>query len=172
MAKLLCYSCFKRIDTYITIVQNNHCCGLVVAFCDLSEIGNGYHLQFQLYRAFDIISVLKVLMMYIFTCVKFLFSVFFIAIQVFFFDVNQNDQLRGVGGDMGMLDTAYFLSQVILSGLMGYIVHMTGTVLSYMVTAGAMGVLSCFFAQRIITSKHDLRHVVSRPREKMRILNI
>ena len=71
-----------------------------------------------------------------------------------------------------MMDTAYFLSQVVLSGLMGYIVHMTGTVLSYMVTAGAMGVLSCVFVQRIISSKHDLHNVTARPREKSRILKI
>jgi hypothetical protein len=52
-------------------------------------------------------------------------------LQIFFFDASGN---RGIGADMGMLDTAYFLSQVVLSGIMGYIVHMTGTVLSYMVT--------------------------------------
>ncbi|XP_063401113.1 solute carrier family 45 member 3-like isoform X1 [Mytilus trossulus] len=92
--------------------------------------------------------------------------------QVFFFDVNSSGPSRGVGGDMGTLDTAYFLSQVVLSGLMGYIVHMTGTVLSYMVTAGAMGILSCICVQRIISNKHDLHHVLPKPRENMRILNI
>lgn len=91
--------------------------------------------------------------------------------ETFFFDVSTTDQSRGVGGDMGMLDTAYFLSQVVLSGLMGYIVHMTGTVMSYMVTAGVMGILSCVFVQRIVSSKSDLHRVVPRPRE-MRILNL
>lgn len=81
--------------------------------------------------------------------------------QVYFFDASPS---RGIGGDMGMLDTAYFLSQVVLSGLMGYIVHMTGTVLSYMVTAGAMGVLSCVFVQRLISNEHDLQGVRPRPR--------
>jgi solute carrier family 45 protein 3 len=54
------------------------------------------------------------------------------------------------------LDSAYFLSQVILSGMMGYVVHMTGTVLSYMITAGIMGVLSCFFIQNIIASREEM----------------
>ena len=71
---------------------------------------------------------------------------------------------RGIGTDMGILDSAYFLSQVILTAIMGYIVHLTGTVLMYMVSAGAMGILACFFIKDIIVSKQDvaiLKHTIS-----------
>lgn len=40
--------------------------------------------------------------------------------------------------------------------MMGYVVHVTGTVLSYMITAGVMGVLSCFFIQSIVTSREEM----------------
>lgn len=39
---------------------------------------------------------------------------------------------------------------------MGYIVHLTGTVLSYMITAGVMGMISCIFIQSIITSREEM----------------
>lgn len=64
--------------------------------------------------------------------------------------------VRGIATDIATLDSAYFLSQVVLSCLMGYIVYMTGSVLSYMVTAGAMGVLSIYFIQNIVTCEQDL----------------
>ncbi|GAB1608067.1 solute carrier family 45 member 3-like [Argonauta hians] len=68
--------------------------------------------------------------------------------------------IRGIATDMAILDSTYFLSQVILSGLMGYVVHLTGTVLSYILTAGVMGVLSCVFSKNIIVNKQDiLKHV-------------
>lgn len=81
--------------------------------------------------------------------------------EIFFYDVIQpsgSRQLppRGIATDMATLDSAYFLSQVILSGIMGYIVYMTGSVLSYMVTAGVMGVLSCFFIQKVMVNKQEI----------------
>lgn len=64
--------------------------------------------------------------------------------------------VRGIATDIATLDSAYFLSQVILSCLMGYIVYMTGSVLSYMVTAGVMGVLSIYFIQNIVTCEQEM----------------
>lgn len=66
---------------------------------------------------------------------------------------------RGIATDMGTLDSAYFLSQVVLSCIMGYIVYMTGSVLSYMVTAGVMGVLSLYFIQNLITTSQEMQNV-------------
>ncbi|KAK3612497.1 hypothetical protein CHS0354_024467 [Potamilus streckersoni] len=63
---------------------------------------------------------------------------------------------RGIATDMGMMDSAYFLSQVVLSGLMGYVVHITGSVVSYMVTAGVMGVVACIFIQNIVINSQDM----------------
>ncbi|XP_033753642.1 solute carrier family 45 member 3-like [Pecten maximus] len=79
---------------------------------------------------------------------------------------------RGIATDMGTLDSAYFLSQVVLSAVMGYIVHMTGTVISYMMTAGAMGVISCFLIQQIVTSKQDMQNQVYRNRDRRRMINL
>ncbi|WAR03056.1 S45A3-like protein [Mya arenaria] len=75
--------------------------------------------------------------------------------QAYFFETPQV-AARGVATDMATLDSAYFLAQVVLSCIMGYIVYMTGSVLSYMVTAGVMGVLSLYFIQNVITSHQDL----------------
>ncbi|XP_076471893.1 LOW QUALITY PROTEIN: solute carrier family 45 member 3-like [Babylonia areolata] len=63
---------------------------------------------------------------------------------------------RGIGRDMATLDSAYFLSQVILTVVMGGVVHVTGTVVSYMVTAGTFGLLACFFIQNIVVCQEDM----------------
>ena len=85
-------------------------------------------------------------------------SVYF---QIYFYDVSVSGAVpaRGIATDMATLDSAYFLSQVVLSCLMGYIVHMTGSVLSYMVTAGVMGVLSCYFIQNVICNKQEMANL-------------
>ncbi|XP_045175681.2 solute carrier family 45 member 3-like [Mercenaria mercenaria] len=64
--------------------------------------------------------------------------------------------VRGIATDIATLDSAYFLSQVVLSCIMGYIVYMTGSVLSYMVTAGVMGVLSLYFIQNVVTCEQEM----------------
>ena len=83
--------------------------------------------------------------------------------QLYFYDVISPAGTimapRGIATDMGTLDSAYFLSQVVLSCIMGYIVYMTGSVLSYMVTAGVMGVCSLYFIQNIITTQQELQNV-------------
>lgn len=80
--------------------------------------------------------------------------------KMYFFDMPSSvmsNPERGIATDMATLDSAYFLSQVTLTVVMGAVVHITGTVLSYMVTAGMFGLLACFFVQRIVTSEEDLR---------------
>ncbi|KAK3101626.1 hypothetical protein FSP39_004984 [Pinctada imbricata] len=81
--------------------------------------------------------------------------------EVFFSDCSSSSkpvsQQRGMATDMATLDSAYFLSQVVLSALMGYVVHVTGTVLSYIVVAGVMGLLSCFFIRQIVVCPEDLK---------------
>lgn len=64
--------------------------------------------------------------------------------------------VRGIATDIATLDSAYFLSQVVLSCIMGYIVYMTGSVLSYMVTAGVMGILSIYFIQNVVTCEQEM----------------
>ncbi|XP_070199581.1 solute carrier family 45 member 3-like [Littorina saxatilis] len=63
---------------------------------------------------------------------------------------------RGIGTDMATLDSAYFLSQVILTAVMGSVVHITGTVISYMITAGFFGLLACFFIEHIVVCPEDM----------------
>ncbi|XP_021353079.1 solute carrier family 45 member 3-like isoform X2 [Mizuhopecten yessoensis] len=79
---------------------------------------------------------------------------------------------RGIATDMAVLDSSYFLSQVILSAIMGYIVHITGTVTSYILTAGAMGVISCFLVMQIVTSKQEMQRQVYRHRDRRRTINL
>ena len=76
-------------------------------------------------------------------------------LQVYYCDV-RNDAARGVATDMASLDAAYFLSQVTLSAIMGYVVHVTGTVLAYVITAAAVGAVSCACIMRIIVDKKDV----------------
>lgn len=90
-------------------------------------------------------------------------TLYLVDFQLYFFDVipppGSVQAPRGIATDMGTLDSAYFLSQVVLSCIMGYIVYMTGSVLSYMVTAGVMGVLSLYFIQNLITTSQEMQNV-------------
>lgn len=83
--------------------------------------------------------------------------------EIYFFDDipkmssgTSNLPVRGIATDMATLDSAYFLSQVTLSGLMGYVVYMTGSQLSYMATAGVMGILAVYCIQNVVTCKQDI----------------
>ena len=61
---------------------------------------------------------------------------------------------------MATLDSAYFLSQVILSIFMGYVVDMTGTVLAYVVCAGGIGAVSCALITRIVCTKEQMSRFI------------
>ena len=77
---------------------------------------------------------------------------------MYFFDIAPYGPLpaRGIGTSMASLDSAYFLSQVLLSAVIGNVVHMTGTVISYVICAGSMGALACACVTRIVHSKQQV----------------
>ena len=50
---------------------------------------------------------------------------------------------------MAILDSAYFSSQIILSVTISYIVHITGTVKCYMLTAGIISIFAILSIKRI-----------------------
>ena len=77
--------------------------------------------------------------------------------QVYYFDV-KCDEMRGIGTDISTVDSAYFLSQVVLSALMGSVVHVTGTVVAYIVVAGAMGALACACISRLVITRAQVAH--------------
>ena len=83
-------------------------------------------------------------------------------LQLYFYDTGDGmtTPVRGMGSDLATLDSAYYLSQVILTAFMGYIVHWTGTVLSYVLVAAAMGALGCVFAARIVASKAQMQALI------------
>ncbi|CAH1786398.1 unnamed protein product [Owenia fusiformis] len=80
--------------------------------------------------------------------------------EFFYCDINfqysTSENKHGFGADMAILDSAYFLSQVILSLFMGSIVSYTGTVLSYIIVAAIFGIISCICILNVITSKQQL----------------
>ncbi len=79
--------------------------------------------------------------------------------QVFFVDTAQADgvvPVRGIGSDLSIMDSTFFIAQVLLSVLMGYFVSWTGTVLTYMVGAGLMGGVACVFVLRILPDKRTM----------------
>lgn len=76
--------------------------------------------------------------------------------QIFFVDVGGSTP-RGIGADLATLDSAYFLSQVMLSLLMGNIVYMTGTVFAYLLCAVCLAILSGVFVMRLITFKSEMQ---------------
>lgn len=69
--------------------------------------------------------------------------------KVYYSDLSNFGRERGVGGDMAMLDSAYFLAQIILSLSISYIVHISGTVKSYIYTAAFLSIFGIFFIKRI-----------------------
>ncbi|BFZ16038.1 hypothetical protein BsWGS_19077 [Bradybaena similaris] len=71
-----------------------------------------------------------------------------------------SDTERGIGSDIAILDWSYFLSQVALTTAMGTIVHITGTLISYMVTAGSMGILAIYYINRIIENEGQARRCI------------
>uniref|UniRef100_A0A0P4VX71 Solute carrier family 45 member 3 n=1 Tax=Scylla olivacea TaxID=85551 RepID=A0A0P4VX71_SCYOL len=66
---------------------------------------------------------------------------------------------RGLGTDVAVLDTAYFLSQIILSVCMGPLVDLTGSALPYMVVAAFTGLISVYCGTKIVFTDADLRQL-------------
>jgi len=85
-----------------------------------------------------------------------------LSLQLYFYDTGDgvSTPARGMGSDLATLDSAFYLSQVVLTAFMGYIVHWTGTVLSYVLVAAAMGALACFCAARVVASKAQMQALI------------
>lgn len=66
---------------------------------------------------------------------------------------------RGLGTDVAVLDTAYFLSQIILSVCMGPLVDLTGSALPYMVVAAFTGLIAVYCGTKIVFTDADLRQL-------------
>ncbi|XP_072134959.1 solute carrier family 45 member 3 [Mobula birostris] len=71
-------------------------------------------------------------------------------------DVEQATMGRGICLDLAILDSAFLLSQVIPSLLMGTIVQFTQTVTAYMISAATFGTVALYFATKIVFDKNDL----------------
>lgn len=61
----------------------------------------------------------------------------------------------GVGEDMAVLDSTYYMSQIILSVFMGKLVEMTGFPHFYIIIASLCGFLSAIMATRVTFTPSD-----------------
>lgn len=66
---------------------------------------------------------------------------------------------RGLGTDVAVLDTAYFLSQIVLSVCMGPLVDLTGSALPYMVVATLTGIVSVYCGCRVVFNDSHLQQL-------------
>jgi len=75
--------------------------------------------------------------------------------DVFFRDTRPIGVFTGVGEDMAVLDSTYYLSQIILSVFMGKLVEATGFPHFYIVIASLCGFLSAIMATRVAFTPSD-----------------
>lgn len=85
-------------------------------------------------------------------------------LELYFSDTHNGHHIpsRGIGTDLSVLDSAYFLSQVILSLSMGYIVKVSGTVMSYIVTSVILAAVSLYYISKIVHQPNQLVVLVDR----------
>ncbi|XP_076339258.1 solute carrier family 45 member 3-like [Tachypleus tridentatus] len=69
---------------------------------------------------------------------------------------SSSNGVRGLGEDVAYLDAAYYLSQIVLSVVMGYTVYLTGSAAAYMVVAALCGILSCYTATLVVCPSSNL----------------
>ncbi|CAF0833741.1 unnamed protein product [Rotaria sordida] len=79
--------------------------------------------------------------------------------EIYFAD-NPILQTRGIGTILGILDSTYFASQIISSVIMGYIILIFKSTLSYIVTSFILALLSLWFINRIVINRHQLQELV------------
>lgn len=78
-------------------------------------------------------------------------------------DIEQNDdtesgfEKRGVGLDFAILDSAFLISQVILTFFMGMIVQFAQSVTAYMACSSVFGAVAIYFGGRIVYDQKDLK---------------
>lgn len=72
--------------------------------------------------------------------------------QLYLWDASHSEggEERGLGTDVAVLDTAYFLSQIVLSICMGPLVDLTGSALPYMIVATLTGIVSVYCSSRVV----------------------
>ncbi|NWY03245.1 S45A3 protein, partial [Nothoprocta ornata] len=63
---------------------------------------------------------------------------------------------RGICLDLAVLDSAFLLSQVVPSLVMGSIVQFTQSVTAYMASAAAFGLVAIYFATKVVFDKSDM----------------
>ncbi|XP_054836935.1 solute carrier family 45 member 3 [Eublepharis macularius] len=63
---------------------------------------------------------------------------------------------RGICSDLAILDSAFLLSQVIPSLLMGSVVQFTQSVTAYMASAAGFGLVAIYFATKVVFDKSDM----------------
>ncbi|XP_062998746.1 solute carrier family 45 member 3 [Elgaria multicarinata webbii] len=63
---------------------------------------------------------------------------------------------RGICSDLAILDSAFLLSQVIPSLLMGSLVQFTQSVTAYMASATGFGLVAIYFATKVTFDKNDM----------------
>uniref|UniRef100_A0A674IQM1 Solute carrier family 45 member 3 n=1 Tax=Terrapene triunguis TaxID=2587831 RepID=A0A674IQM1_9SAUR len=63
---------------------------------------------------------------------------------------------RGICLDLAILDSAFLLSQVVPSLVMGSIVQFTQSVTAYMVFATGLGLVAIYFATKVVFDKSDM----------------
>ena len=66
-----------------------------------------------------------------------------------------------MGEDMAVLDSTYYLSQIILSVFMGKLVEMTGLPHFYIVIASLCGIMSAVMATRVTFTASDYNKAVN-----------
>lgn len=63
----------------------------------------------------------------------------------------------GYGQDIAILDTAYYMSQIILSLVMGQLVEMSGLPHLYIVMASVCGFVAAYSATKVVFSPSDMK---------------
>ncbi|KAG7173139.1 Membrane-associated transporter protein-like 1 [Homarus americanus] len=81
--------------------------------------------------------------------------------QLYLWDDSNQDgsEERGLGTDVAVLDTAYFLSQIVLSVCMGPLVDLTGSSLPYMIVATLTGMVSVYCSSRVVFTDRHLKQL-------------
>ncbi|CAF5134594.1 unnamed protein product [Rotaria magnacalcarata] len=79
--------------------------------------------------------------------------------EIYFAD-NPVIQTRGIGTILGILDSTYFASQIISSLIMGYIMLIFKSTLSYIVTSFVLALCSLWFINRIVINRHQLQELI------------
>lgn len=65
----------------------------------------------------------------------------------------------GYGEDIAILDSSYYMSQIILSTFMGQIVEMTGMPHLYMVASSLCGFIAAYLARKVVYSKEEMYYI-------------